>query len=730
MHTVELASVGDAGAAALAGMAAVYELYLFAYRRERREHLWLAVLCGCAAVYAAAMAVHYNVGPVTALWLTRLEAVALVGLVHACAAFLGNLTGRWFLSRRAVFTSAAGSTLLVLSPWVISGVEAVEMSWLSSPFWRRPQRAPLVAMQLWGFVVVIGASYKLLRARDEFPLESRHFIVGLVFWALPTLQVVVLSALHKQPPISVVEYGFVAFAIALASHDARRYMQLLGESEKRADAASEETRIAEAVYQTLIERMPNGVAVIERGRFSYVNPALCRIAGVVTADGLIGKSPLKLVAKHDRGRAVSLASGSGPHELTLLGASGDRRRVEVDSVSLELRAGPAQLVFVRDVTEQRLLTAHLMEMDRMVAVGTLAAGVGHEINNPLSYMLLNLHYCREQLATAPTSLADALGAPLQESIAGGKRIQTIVSALSAMSRSDLGRSPVAVSTAIDSAVAICGNEIRHRAHLVVEHDPSALVVANEARLSQVFLNLLLNASHALSASRRDAAKIHVRSFQEDDQVVVEVRDNGPGVPRELIQRIFDPFFTTKPVGEGTGLGLSICRDTVFALGGRLEVESEPGDGACFRVVMPATDAPMEEVPTSKPRGAGPRPRVLFIDDEPGVLRAVRRAIGRDVELVTCDSGRAALEKISRDGRFDLVITDLMMPGLSGMDVFSALQKTHPELANGMLFTTGGAFTPEARALTDSFGDRVVPKPVGASELLSRIRAVTQAPSSR
>ena len=327
-------------------------------------------------------------------------------------------------------------------------------------------------------------------------------------------------------------------------------------------------------------------------------------------------------------------------------------------------------------------------------------------------------------------MADALGAPLQESIAGGKRIQTIVSALSAMSRSDLGRSPVAVSTAIDSAVAICGNEIRHRAHLVVEHDPSALVVANEARLSQVFLNLLLNASHALSASRRDAAKIHVRSFQEDDQVVVEVRDNGPGVPRELIQRIFDPFFTTKPVGEGTGLGLSICRDTVFALGGRLEVESEPGDGACFRVVMPATDAPMEEVPTSKPRGAGPRPRVLFIDDEPGVLRAVRRAIGRDVELVTCDSGRAALEKISRDGRFDLVITDLMMPGLSGMDVFSALQKTHPELAKGMLFTTGGAFTPEARALTDSFGDRVVPKPVGASELLSRIRAVTQAPSSR
>jgi CheY-like chemotaxis protein/two-component sensor histidine kinase len=288
---------------------------------------------------------------------------------------------------------------------------------------------------------------------------------------------------------------------------------------------------------------------------------------------------------------------------------------------------------------------------------------------------------------------------LDEAIHGAMRMQNIVRDLKTFSRvDDEQRGNVDVRAVLESSINICWNEIRHRATLKRDFGKTPPVDANESRLGQVFLNLLINASQAMPERGVRENRITVRTFTDDQGwALIQVVDNGTGIEPGRMSRVFEPFFTTKAISEGTGLGLSICRNIIRDAGGTIEVQSELGGGTIFVVRLPAstrTDVPQitQAPPTATP---GARACVVVVDDEPLVGRSIRRALrGHEVEVFT--SGEKAIERLCSDEPFDVVFCDLMMPEVSGMELFARVSERCPEIASRFVFMTGGAFTPQAR----------------------------------
>jgi CheY-like chemotaxis protein/two-component sensor histidine kinase len=371
----------------------------------------------------------------------------------------------------------------------------------------------------------------------------------------------------------------------------------------------------------------------------------------------------------------------------------------------------------------------------MVSMGTLAAGVAHEINNPLAYVTANLSVVEdalnEQARRLPDlKLGDAFEA-LRDARRGTDRVRVIVRDLKTFSRSDeQSTESVDLERVIESAINMAHNEIRHRAQLVKEFGRVPRVRANEARLGQVFLNLVINAAQAMPEGRVGNNEIRVVTrTDERGRAVAEVRDTGSGIPAAMLERIFDPFFTTKPVGVGTGLGLSICQSIVGDLGGEIDVQSKEGQGTTFRVMLSADQKaqapPRAAAPSAESAARPARLAVLVVDDEPSLARALRRWLGGANDVTIADSGREALRiLVEEQQRFDVILCDLMMPDLTGMDVYEELRRARPGLEHRIVFMTGGAFTARARAFLDSVANPRLEKPLDLQSVRTILRDVT------
>jgi two-component system cell cycle sensor histidine kinase/response regulator CckA len=377
------------------------------------------------------------------------------------------------------------------------------------------------------------------------------------------------------------------------------------------------------------------------------------------------------------------------------------------------------VLILRDISDRKQAEAQLMLSDRMASVGALAAGVAHEINTPLASVSANLEL-------AMRALGESLGPEhssvelLRDVRTGAERVQHIVRDLKVFSRSEEDtRGPVDVERLIESTLRLAGNELRHRAQLRKRYSPVPLVDANESRLGQVLLNLIINAAQAIPEGRFEENEVRVETDVDSaGRVVVTIADTGEGIPLEARARIFTPFFTTKPVGVGTGLGLSICHRIVTSFGGSISFETETGKGTTFRVVLPGTQqvaAPIKEQ-SSKRSPAARRGHVLAVDDDEGIGRTVVRILETEHEVTWASSGRRALELIGAGAVFDVILCDLMMPQMTGMDVYEQLQLHHPSQIDVMVFLTGGAFTARARAFLDTIPNARLEKPFDLEKL--------------
>ncbi|AKJ03672.1 PAS domain S-box-containing protein [Archangium gephyra] len=385
----------------------------------------------------------------------------------------------------------------------------------------------------------------------------------------------------------------------------------------------------------------------------------------------------------------------------------------------QVRSRSAEL----DVTRNALIQA-----ERLATAGQLAAGVGHEINNPLSYVLANVTFALEELAERELDetmkeVEDAL----QQARRGAERIRGIVRDLRTFASSKFDSlGTVDVREALEFAVAMAEHQLRLRARLLRDYTPVPSVVGNESRLGQVFLNLLLNATQSLpeGAVSSNQVTLTIRPHQES-WVAIEVRDTGCGIPEENLPRLFEPFFTTKPIGEGTGLGLSVCHGIVTSMGGQLQVESKPGRGSTFRVLLPVAGKAVTPEASGDARvrrpGEPEARRVLVIDDEPEVIEALARTIGPSHTIERAGSGTRALELLARDAGYDVIFCDLMMPELTGMDLYEVIASKYPELLERMVFMTAGGFTPRAIAFVDQHGPRCIEKPFSPETVRACLR---------
>jgi signal transduction histidine kinase len=371
----------------------------------------------------------------------------------------------------------------------------------------------------------------------------------------------------------------------------------------------------------------------------------------------------------------------------------------------------------------------LVVADRLAAIGTLAAGAAHEINNPLTYALINvahvLRQLRARLASTPPA-EDAvqdvqltqLVRSLEQAENGMERVRDVVRNLLTFSQGTVEkRALLDVRGVLESSIQMALHEIVHRARLVRDLGEVPPVEASEAPLGQVFLNLLVNAAQAIPDGDGRTHEVRAKTFADPDgNAVVEITDTGVGIPAEILPRIFEAFFTTRAVGGGTGLGLSISYGTVSRLGGTIEVTSEVGRGTCFRVVLPPAQRWRHSVPGAAPSSSVRRRSVLVIDDDGLVGQAIASSLSAEAEVVVMTDGRTALDRLAAGERRDVILCDLMMPELSGMDVYAEAVRCAPDAAGRMLFMTAGTFTPRARAFVQSVGERCFDKPISAERL--------------
>ncbi|MET0401358.1 MAG: ATP-binding protein, partial [Cystobacter sp.] len=694
---------------------------------------------------------------------------------HTLAAVVGVL-----LLRRLDFSAARARlqdvmTLLVVAV-ACTGVEMVaELAW-TPPSWEAvASLAWLGAVRQTLGVLAVGAALMLLaRRRPEThgreALALMGLLLGVCLWSLGIglggasvvyAQVFVLlplglwAALRLGSPgaalclalIVAVSVGGTPLAQAFAeakrvslSVDAGEFKLLLVFMALTVLAwgvARQERGLGQAQLDVLtaaVHNVQEGVVICELlpgepPRLVFTNAAFQTMCGWKDEE-LLGHSPWEFcerllapgVQQHVE---EAVRAGRDFHgEVVLIHRTGSRVFSQMHLARVQGRRGLATYFVAthHDVTVHKQLQEKLISAERIAAVGTLAVGVGHEINNPLAYLLLNLEGVARNLRQGPEHLAEARSR-LDAVREGAERIRVIVRDLKAFSRQDgEERAMLDVNAVVVPAMRMAAHAVRARARLIEDFGSPPPVFGCEVRLGQVLLNLLVNALQAIPEGSPERHEVRVRTGGDSlGRALVEVSDTGCGMTPQVMNRIFEPFFTTKPSGEGTGLGLAICQQIIQSHGGELRVRSEQGKGSVFTLVLPAAThlaaAPSEPEPASVAESP-PRRRILVIDDEPRLAQSMRMLIEPSHDVVITTRGAEALAWVSAGQRFDLVLCDLQMPGTTGMDVYSHLCAHAPELIERLVFISGGAYTQATRDFVRSVRNRILEKPVRPDELLA------------
>jgi signal transduction histidine kinase/ActR/RegA family two-component response regulator len=467
----------------------------------------------------------------------------------------------------------------------------------------------------------------------------------------------------------------------------------------------------------------------------------------------------KAVADHratDPSSPIAVITDDEPSALAALGSGADEVTVgpHVDAASLAALADRAE-ARARLRAENRRLQASFAHSEKLVALGTLVAGVGHEINNPLSAVMLSVEVAQRRVVPLLQVAMDVSRArragedlgPLLERLdklsqperasrdalrifedigSAADAIASIVRDLRVFARTDQEElpEPIDVEQLVDHAIRLVGREILQRGMIERDYAPDLpKLVIPRNRVTQVLVNVLVNAAHAIREVERPVHHVKITARADDDFMAIAISDTGPGIAPDSLSRIFDPFFTTKRQELGTGLGLAISRSILRRLGGDLLVESVYGDGATFICFLPipSRDTPRERIKAERPRSSAAPARlsssVLLVDDDERMLRSYSLLLNPEYRLITAQDGTDAIELLQSGSTPDFAVIELDLPVADGLVLWHWLHEHRPQLARNTVIVTGaGSKEAFVNFLADHQGP-VLHKPVRGEDLM-------------
>ena len=406
------------------------------------------------------------------------------------------------------------------------------------------------------------------------------------------------------------------------------------------------------------------------------------------------------------------------------------------------------------------LRKKLLHSDRLAAVGQLAAGVAHQINNPVAFIQTNFVLLQEYISKLDTFYSSVkkytdnehkgehakeindiiadhnidlllrnVHELITENLEGIDRIRSLVRDLRVFSRSnEKDIEQIHIDDIATTACNMTYNEIRHRAQLQKEIHKTRPIIGSRSKLTQVIMNLLLNAAHSINEGDATRNTITLSIRESNNDVVITVSDTGSGIPENIQERIFDAFFTTKSTEIGTGLGLSLSKEIIERHKGSITLKSHEGEGSSFTVTLPFDTGytlDTQIIDNNEDQDTTTGVKILIIDDEPIILKSYRRMLSPPNDVTTVERGSDALKILKKNGKdFDVIICDLMMPDTDAPMIFDALKHGKPEMLNKFIFHSGGAFTSRVRSFMDSIENIILEKPVTKQQLTQAISTVS------
>ena len=565
--------------------------------------------------------------------------------------------------------------------------------------------AELVGREPWSMLV--GQDQPVVRASIDRPEGSPPALLEITVVRPNGTQVpITLAATRVRSAIGLLSFGYFRDI----SHE-RQTLEALRQSEAR--------------FRFLVEAAPDGVVILQRGTIVFMNPKAAQLLGTAIADA-VGRPIASFLPATDAalaGQRIAAMIRDGvefpPSEYGVL--ADPARSVEIKSIVCEWHGAPGVLAFARDVTERKAFQRRLVESDRLAALGTLAAGVAHEINNPLTYAQLSAQRIARVIDTIelPDDVRATLRNHLEDIRHGIQRVASVTTSLhSFVTRDDDAAGPVELDHVLSRALKMVDNELRHTANLVLDTTDVPPVIGNALRIEQVLVNVLINAIKALSPSAGASHEIRVGLAHAGARVTVTITDTGTGIPPAVRDRIFDPFFTTREIGHGMGLGLSVSKTIVEKYGGEIEIESTENVGTTVRVHLRKFSGGSTIVANPEPAPSRvPRLRILVVDDEPMICEILHRILREDHEVTMATTGQAALAALA-DTNVDLILCDVMMPGMNGDELHRRITAEHPDMRDRIVFMSGGAMGSEIEELLEGLPNPRLAKPFRVEDVLA------------
>jgi PAS domain S-box-containing protein len=546
----------------------------------------------------------------------------------------------------------------------------------------------------------------------------------------PLLSIAAEARRHTGPVKSLVpsltDTSIPVEVSGAVSSSERNYWAAVVSDTRSSHEIEEAVRRSEERFESLVESLVESVWIVRGGQVVYANSAALSLLQVAESE-LQSKPFLTLVHQDDQPqveqwfRRVLMGEPVPPFECRLSQGQTQALLIELSSIGIDYEGSGAILSFGRDVTERKRSEASLLQSDRLASLGMLAGGMAHSLNNPLTYVLLNLDHLAKRLplmAGDASHVADAL-ARMAEAREGAERMASIVKRMRNLARTDDTEiRAIDLSVVLESVVEIVGNEMHHRGRLTTSFEQVPPIVANESRIEQVCLGLVLFAARILPEDSAKTNEVRLALYSSDRQtVVIEIVCEGVQLDAGQLRSLFEPFASSDEA-RTAGFGLSVCSSIVDQLGGQITAESLSGTGLSLTITFPCTrPSPTTEPPppssqqsSSPPSSASGSARILVIDDDPGVGRALRLMLEEDHDVTCYTSPREALRRLLQDQGFDLIFCDLMMPELTGMDIYQVLRFNRPGYESRLVFMTGGAFTSPAKRFLAQVPNPRIEKP--------------------